>query len=104
MGLLGDTCSVKETHQKIVAGIKVEDNSDILLGDNPAEEANRSMLAMYVCPVQAVTWDRLQEKTVTDDALQEVSRMVVDGLPKTRHKMSDSSRDFFRVGSSYECL
>ena len=101
-GLMGDI-ETKKARQSLLAMLMTREESEI--DDDPAEEQAVSRLVSYASPVvasmgievKAVTWERVQQATATDRALQEVIRMVREGFPDHRNKMEDNTREFFKI-------
>ena len=101
-GLMGDM-ETKKARQSLLAMLMTSEAEG--LDEDPAEEQASNKLFSYVCPmvasvgveIKAVTWERVQKATATDQALQEVIRLVHDGFPGHRNRMEDNTREFFKI-------
>ena len=100
-GLMGNM-NTKEARLAVLAGIRVL--VDAIEEDDPALETVGDKLSCYVyhvlarhrMVVEAVTWERMQRAANTDQAMQELGRLMEEGYLETRNGMGDSVRECFK--------
>ena len=87
----------------ILAGLRIKDEEDCVLEEDPVHVAAQEALGGYVDPdrarilgVQAVTWERVQHETAMDEVLKNLTRLVEEGFPETKEQLPYNLREFFK--------